>query len=134
MTSSVYRRKYLEDHFIFNGLAITTMASPPRLGTPGCIHISDPELLEKIEAVNGNLVELNHFSESKYIIDDTLNPHPRFKGLTKSIRERRGEKVRILVPIYPDINTNLTVATEDEPYPGQIYMDGMGFGMGCSCL
>lgn len=52
----------------------------------------------------------------------------------KSIRERRGEKVKILVPLYPDINTNMTDASETDPYPGQIYMDSMGFGMGCSCL
>ena len=52
----------------------------------------------------------------------------------KSIRERRGEKVKILVPIYPDINTNMTLATPQEPFPGSIYMDAMGFGMGCSCL
>lgn len=52
----------------------------------------------------------------------------------KSIRERRGEKVKIVIPIYPDMNTNMTVATHEEPYPGQIYMDAMHFGMGCSCL
>jgi len=52
----------------------------------------------------------------------------------KSIRERRGEKVKILVPLYQDEHTNMTSATEDEPYPGMIYMDSMGFGMGCSCL
>lgn len=52
----------------------------------------------------------------------------------KSIRERRGEKVKIIVPIYQDKNTNLISATTDEPYPGQIYMDSMHFGMGCSCL
>lgn len=52
----------------------------------------------------------------------------------KSIRERRGEKVKILIPIYPDTKTNLTVPTYEEPYPGQIYMDAMHFGMGCSCL
>jgi len=52
----------------------------------------------------------------------------------KSIRERRGEKVKIVVPIYPDTKTNMTVPTHEEPYPGQIYMDAMHFGMGCSCL
>lgn len=52
----------------------------------------------------------------------------------KSIRERRGEKVKITVPIYPDLNTNMSVKTVDEPFPGFIYMDSMGFGMGCSCL
>lgn len=28
----------------------------------------------------------------------------------------------------------MKTATTDEPYPGYIYMDTMGFGMGCSCL
>ena len=28
----------------------------------------------------------------------------------------------------------MTVETKDEPYPGQIYMDAMHFGMGCSCV
>jgi len=52
----------------------------------------------------------------------------------KSIRERRTEKVQILVPLYKDKHSNMTIATEEEPFPGQIYMDAMHFGMGCSCL
>jgi hypothetical protein len=36
----------------------------------------------------------------------------------QSIRERRGEKVKILVPIYKDENTNLTIPTYEEPFPG----------------
>lgn len=52
----------------------------------------------------------------------------------QSIRERRGKKVEILVPLYQDTNTNMTEVTNDEPFPGQIYMDAMAFGMGCSCL
>ena len=52
----------------------------------------------------------------------------------KSIRERRGEKVSIYVPIYRDVNTNLTVPSDDEPQPGFIYMDSMHSGMGNSCL
>ena len=64
----------------------------------------------------------------------------------KSIRERRGEKVKILVPIFKDTNTNCDIsivkdgtAEHDdtdklhEKYPGHIYMDSMHFGMGCSC-
>jgi len=42
---------------------------------------------------------------------------------------RRGEKVKILVPLFKDINTKFD-ATLNEPYPGYIYMDAMGFGMG----
>ena len=52
----------------------------------------------------------------------------------KSIRLRRGEKVRILVPLFHDANSNMTEATDDEPFPGQIYMDSMHSGMGNSCL
>jgi len=33
------------------------------------------------------------------------NSHPRFKTLTRNIRQRRGEKVAINVPIYIDTNT-----------------------------
>ena len=50
--------------------------------------------------------------------------------MVKSIRERRGKKVEIKVPIYEDENTNMTVATKEEPFPGSIYMDAMHFGMG----
>jgi glutamate--cysteine ligase catalytic subunit len=67
------------------------------------------------------------------VFDETCNPHPRFRYLVKSIRERRGEKVNIQVPIYQDKYTKMD-ATYEEPYPGQIYMDAMHFGMGCSCL
>jgi len=53
----------------------------------------------------------------------------------QSIRERRGEKVTILAPLFKDIHTNMEAqVTEQEPYPGQIYMDSMAFGMGNSCL
>jgi hypothetical protein len=34
------------------------------------------------------------------------------------------------VPIFKDKNTNMTEATESEPFPGEIYMDAMHFGMG----
>lgn len=39
-----------------------------------------------------------------------------------------------MIPIYHDINTNLTIKTFDEPFPGNIYMDAMGFGMGSTCF
>ena len=38
------------------------------------------------------------------------------------------------MPIYKDEKTNMTEATEDEPFPGFIYMDAMHFGMGQCCL
>ena len=43
---------------------------------------------------------INQFSRSKFTIDKTINSHPRFGGLVKSIREHRGEKVCITVPLF----------------------------------
>ena len=62
-----------------------------------------------------------------------INRHPRFGNLTRNIRLRRGKKVEIKIPIYKDINTNLS-PTPEEPFPGYVYMDAMAFGMGNCCL
>ena len=80
--------------------------------------MEDEELQKQMDENIDNLECLNEFSKSRFVIDKSVNPHPRFSGLVKSIREHRGEKVNIQIPIYKDENTNLTVATEDEPYPG----------------
>ncbi|XP_014489280.1 PREDICTED: glutamate--cysteine ligase catalytic subunit [Dinoponera quadriceps] len=85
-------------------------------------------------------------SRSLFFPDEVIFPgHPRFKTLTRNIRERRGEKVAINIPIYRDENVPLlfkedliskgddgssSKAAEDD----HIYMDAMGFGMGCCCL
>ncbi|KJH53403.1 glutamate-cysteine ligase, catalytic subunit [Dictyocaulus viviparus] len=70
--------------------------------------------------------------------------HPRFKNLVQNIRGRRGEKVVINVPIFKDVNTpnpyieDLSAFGEGDMInaakPDHIYMDHMGFGMGCCCL
>lgn len=44
-------------------------------------------------------------TESEYISDDIINPHPRFGTLTANIRQRRGSKVNIRVPLFRDSNT-----------------------------
>ena len=44
-------------------------------------------------------------TESEYIGDSIINPHPRFGTLTQNIRMRRGEKVNIRVPLFRDVNT-----------------------------
>jgi hypothetical protein len=44
-------------------------------------------------------------TESKYIGDGIINPHPRFGTLTANIRQRRGSKVNIRVPLFRDVNT-----------------------------
>ncbi|KAK3886936.1 hypothetical protein Pcinc_008945 [Petrolisthes cinctipes] len=71
--------------------------------------------------------------------------HPRFKTLTNNMRERRKEKVAINVPIYVDLKTPRPFVEDLSQYgddgssaeqakEDHIYMDAMGFGMGCSCL
>jgi hypothetical protein len=44
-------------------------------------------------------------TESDYIGDGVINPHPRFGTLTANIRQRRGSKVNIRVPLFRDVNT-----------------------------
>ena len=77
--------------------------------------------------------EGNRFSQSIFTFDAAINPHPRFPTLSQNIRERRGSKVCIKIPMYMDKFTQAT-ATTSNPYPGFIYMDSMQFGMGCCCL
>ncbi|KAH0949445.1 hypothetical protein HN011_000296 [Eciton burchellii] len=85
-------------------------------------------------------------SRSLFFPDEAIYPgHPRFKTLTRNIRERRQEKVAINIPIYRDKNVAL-LFKEDFINKGDdgssakavkdnhIYMDAMGFGMGCCCL
>lgn len=87
-------------------------------------------------------------SQSLFLPDEIINRHARFPTLTANIRKRRGHKVAINLPFYPDANTKLvddTIPARDlfpsdaEPAlgaakPGHVYMDAMGFGMGLSCL
>ena len=42
----------------------------------------------------------NICAQSDCVSDEVINPHPRFWTLTGNIRERRGSKVDIRVPIY----------------------------------
>lgn len=83
------------------------------------------------------------YSQSEFIPDSIINPHPRFAALTTNIRSRRGSKVDIQVPLFRDANTpefsgaqsatNLPEGVKLEP-DMNIHMDAMGFGMGMCCL
>jgi glutamate--cysteine ligase catalytic subunit len=44
-------------------------------------------------------------TESEYIGDGIINPHPRFGTLSANIRQRRGSKVNIKIPLFRDSNT-----------------------------
>ncbi|KAI6180554.1 Glutamate--cysteine ligase [Aphelenchoides besseyi] len=79
---------------------------------------------------------------SIFFPDDAIySGHPRFRNLVRNIRGRRGRKVIINVPIYRDVKTPqpfIEKFTDSEAQiaakPDHIYMDHMGFGMGCCCL
>lgn len=117
-------------------LGLLTLATFPRMGCQDSINIAKP------------WDHKNNASCSLFLPDEVINRHIRFPTLTKNIRTRRGEKVCIQVPMYKDVKTP---DVDDSVYerdwfpredaesvlaakPGYIYMDAMGFGMGCSCL
>lgn len=79
-------------------------------------------------------------SKSLFLPDDIINLHPRFPTLAANIRRRRGKKVEISVPVFKDSETEvpwsdpLCSNRPDGLEANSVYMDAMGFGMGCSCL
>nr|XP_039254542.1 glutamate--cysteine ligase catalytic subunit-like [Styela clava] len=124
------RRKEVEEHLHENE-RIASLTVFPRLG---CDSFTLPE--HKIEGPESNPV-----SRSLFYPDGAITSHPRFSLLTRNIRERRGKKVAINVPIFKDVNTPSPFQeTFPNPEanaaskPDHIYMDCMGFGMGNSCL
>ena len=87
---------------------------------------------------------------SLFFMDQAIYPgHPRFATLSRNIRDRRHAKVAMNVPIFVDENTPQPFVEDLNQYgdspdpnseskqaalPNHIYMDAMGFGMGCCCL
>eukprot|EP00913_Durusdinium_trenchii_P030934 g28972.t1 len=65
-------------------------------------------------------------AESSSVPDEVINPHPRFGTLTANIRQRRGSKVDIRMPLFQDLRTPEFESTEHPT----IDMDCMAYGMG----
>lgn len=116
-----------------------TLTSFPRLGVPG--KFTEP-YYDPTEAVS---------SHSLFLPEEVTNPHARFPTLTANIRRRRKSKVAINLPIFIDDRTprpfvDPTIPWQRNVFPedaearngaaliDHIYMDAMGFGMGCCCL
>ncbi|KAH6928169.1 hypothetical protein HPB50_012359 [Hyalomma asiaticum] len=112
-------------------LCVTTF---PRLGCPGFTYpVYEPH------PKDSNM-------RSLFFPDEATFPgHPRFRTLVRNIRERRGKKVVINVPIFKDKNTPSPFVEDyaklgDDgeaaraALPDHVYMDSMGFGMGNCCL
>ncbi|OCH87055.1 glutamate-cysteine ligase catalytic subunit [Obba rivulosa] len=133
-----YRRNLARKYLKPNEIPFT-LTSFPRLGVPGVFTepYCDPR-----DAVS---------SHSLFLPEEITNPHARFPTLTANIRRRRGSKVAINLPLFIDENTprpfidptipwdrNLYAedheARDGAALPDHIYMDAMGFGMGCCCL
>ncbi|KAJ1985777.1 glutamate--cysteine ligase [Dimargaris cristalligena] len=111
-----------------------TITNFPLLGTP--------------DSVDGHNTPDDPASKSLFLPDQVINPHARFPTLTANIRRRRGSKVAINMPIFHDTHTprpfvDPTIPRTNLRFPeydasdaqvDHIYMDAMGFGMGCCCL
>ena len=72
-----------------------TVSSYPLLGAK---HVPR-QTFPPSDGVNGP------YSDSDYVSDAIINPHPRFGTLTQNIRARRGSKVCIKVPLFHDTET-----------------------------
>nr|XP_026484885.1 glutamate--cysteine ligase [Vanessa tameamea] len=121
-------RRMEASNLLREGEVIMSITNFPRLGCP---NFTSPPYAAKPDRG----VTMSHFFPDEGI----FSGHPRFKTLTSNIRKRRQEKVAINIPIYRDVNTKIPVDDSHKLEPGaarpdSIYMDAMGFGMGCCCL
>eukprot|EP00357_Protocruzia_adherens_P033027 CAMPEP_0115018550 /NCGR_PEP_ID=MMETSP0216-20121206/28883_1 /TAXON_ID=223996 /ORGANISM="Protocruzia adherens, Strain Boccale" /LENGTH=597 /DNA_ID=CAMNT_0002389787 /DNA_START=607 /DNA_END=2400 /DNA_ORIENTATION=- len=125
------RREFISQQVGSDKVFPLTVTNLPRFGA-GKFWTNSEENLQ-----NPNLypddIDINPYSKSLFLNDRIITPHSRFRTLVRNIRERRGKKVDIRVPVFKDEFTKLPVS-EENPDPNSIYMDGMGFGMGNSCL
>ncbi|ODQ63103.1 GCS-domain-containing protein [Nadsonia fulvescens var. elongata DSM 6958] len=138
-SNMVTRRKIAKRHMKDTEVPLT-ITSFPRLGVQG--QFTDPYF-----SVDGAA------SKSLFLPDQIINTHARFPTLTANIRRRRGEKVAMNIPIFKDTDTPSPFIDPDVPKlaerglfgdndkealtaakPDHIYLDSMGFGMGCCCL
>lgn len=104
---------------------VMSLTNFPRSGAPGFTWpLYEPEPDDE-----------NGASRSLYFPDEAIyHGHPRFKTLTRNIRERRGEKVDINLTVFKDENTKIPVDGSPADKPDAVHLDAMGFGMGCCCL
>ncbi|GLB37673.1 putative glutamate-cysteine ligase [Lyophyllum shimeji] len=133
-----FRRSLARQHLKPNEIPMS-FTSFPRLGVPG--QFTEP-YYDPADAVS---------SHSLFLPEEITNPHARFPTLTANIRRRRGSKVCINLPLFIDSRTprpfiDPTIPWQRNIYPedpeakngaalrDHIYLDAMGFGMGCCCL
>lgn len=126
LETNMRHRRQIASRYMTPTEHLVTMSSYPLLGVG---HFAETE-----GTVKGPV------TQSEFMPDDVINLHPRFPTLSSNIRERRGKKVEITVPVFHDVNTPqpwVDPLLKDRPVgvsSQEIYMDAMGFGMGCCCL
>lgn len=130
------RRVIARDHMEPTEFPVT-LTTFPHIGCPDSIFPPYPPNGPKLR--------------SHYLPDEIANPHVRFPTLAANIRQRRGRKVQVNVPVYrdkntpwpwsdPSVNYDLHEWPEDDDVrngavkEGYIHMDAMAFGMGSCCL
>lgn len=131
-----WRREIARDHMEGTERPIT-LTTFPLLGLPDTLIPAYQPSGEKLR--------------SQFLPDEIANPHIRFPTLAANIRERRGRKVEINVPVFKDEKTpwpwtDPTVDYDMHNWPedddvrrgaakeNHIHMDAMAFGMGSCCL
>jgi hypothetical protein len=127
--SMKYRREQVQNT-LGPDEAVLTITSFPRLGCP---NFTNPICNPKPET---------SASGSIFYPDEAIyQGHPRFETLVRNIRSRRRRKVIINLPIFRDIYTpdpfyeNFSdIEARKASKLNHVYMDAMGFGMGCCCL
>jgi glutamate--cysteine ligase catalytic subunit len=134
LESNIKLRRILVENFLQEDEKIMSLTCFPLLGCP---DFSWPYYKPNPDN--------NSITRSLFLADQSMyNIHPRFSTIAKNIRMRKNQKNQeIYVPIYHDKNTPRPFiddsllqikADEDIVRENKIYMDSIGFGMGCCCL
>ncbi|KAF8598893.1 GCS-domain-containing protein [Ceratobasidium sp. AG-I] len=137
--SNMQHRRSLAKSYLKPHETLLTLTSFPRLGVRETF--TDPP-------TDPNNARNSH---SMLFSDEIIAPHPRYSLITRNIRQRRGSKPTINVPIYfdtqtprpfydPTIPLDRCIYPEDREAgagaakPDHIYLDAPGFGASCCCL
>lgn len=126
------RREEILQNLKESGETVLSIVTFPRLGCPNFTY-------PNFKPTPGKGISSSLFFPDQAVFQG----HPRFRTLTQNIRERRGSKVAINVPIFKDVKTPSPFIEKFPDVEGEgakaakvdhIYLDAMGFGMGMSCL
>lgn len=130
MESNMKSRRQEVQQVLDTDETVMVLTNFPRLGCPNFTHpLFEPHPETSI-------------SGSCFFPDEAIyNGHPRFKTIASNVRARRKRKVIMNLPIYKDTNTPRPFKEEFTDREAKIaakldhvYLDAMGFGMGCCCL